>query len=78
MNGVPPFIYQFLSCLCGSDHLPEDKRRFGYFLSCLCGSDPTQPLSWMTLLFLSCLCGSDQSAGLYVSPELISKLPMRQ
>ena len=48
----------FLSCLCGSQHLPDVIYCDVAFLSCLCGSQHVIALHDSIARFLSCLCGS--------------------
>ena len=33
------YLQSFLSCLCGSEHVPENEQTEDTFLSCLCGSE---------------------------------------
>ena len=68
----------FLSCLCGSDHVINALKSSIDFLSCLCGSDHKPLDVFISSDFLSCLCGSDQKMLANIAEYNISKLPMRQ
>ena len=51
---------KFLSCLCGSEHLPDELAYTFVFLSCLCGSERQCATDRDACVFLSCLCGSER------------------